>query len=122
MNGMALGFYEETTNGHRIIGHAGDTQYLHSGPASDSGRSCRPLPLLQQCWQERNQGSRSSTACLSGPLLPVSTSACQCSGRGKGCTAGFGQIHHQPSLGNYHPQSADSLGESKVFTNADATI
>src|SRR5438067_13858802 len=30
MNGMALGFYEETTNGHRIIGHAGDTQYLHS--------------------------------------------------------------------------------------------
>src|SRR5439155_1240583 len=30
MNGMALGFYEETTNGHRIIGHAGDTQYFHS--------------------------------------------------------------------------------------------
>src|SRR5437870_13736226 len=30
MNGMALGFYEETTNGHRIIGHAGDTQYLHT--------------------------------------------------------------------------------------------
>ena len=30
MNGMALGFYEETRNGHRIIGHAGDTQYFHS--------------------------------------------------------------------------------------------
>src|SRR5437870_13676584 len=30
MNGMAHGFYEETTNGHRIIGHAGDTQYFHS--------------------------------------------------------------------------------------------
>src|SRR6266566_3124825 len=30
MNGMALGFYEETTNGHRMIGHAGDTQYFHS--------------------------------------------------------------------------------------------
>jgi len=29
-NGMALGFYEETRNGHRIIGHAGDTQYFHS--------------------------------------------------------------------------------------------
>ena len=27
---MALGFYEETRNGHRIIGHAGDTQYFHS--------------------------------------------------------------------------------------------
>ncbi len=30
MNGMALGFYEETRNGHRIIGHGGDTQYFHS--------------------------------------------------------------------------------------------
>ncbi len=30
LNGMALGFYEETRNGHRIIGHAGDTQYFHS--------------------------------------------------------------------------------------------
>jgi len=28
--GMALGFYEETRNGHRIIGHGGDTQYFHS--------------------------------------------------------------------------------------------
>jgi Beta-lactamase len=27
---MALGFYEETRNGHRIIGHAGDTEYFHS--------------------------------------------------------------------------------------------
>ena len=30
LNGMALGFYEETRNGHRVIGHAGDTQYFHS--------------------------------------------------------------------------------------------
>lgn len=30
MNAMALGFYEETRNGHRIIGHAGDTEYFHS--------------------------------------------------------------------------------------------
>ena len=30
MSGMCLGFYEETRNGHRIIGHAGDTQYFHS--------------------------------------------------------------------------------------------
>jgi hypothetical protein len=27
---MALGFYEETRNGHRIIGHGGDTVYFHS--------------------------------------------------------------------------------------------
>jgi beta-lactamase family protein len=30
LNGMALGFYEETRNGRRIIGHAGDTEYFHS--------------------------------------------------------------------------------------------
>jgi hypothetical protein len=29
MNAMALGFYEETRNGHRIIGHGGDTLYFH---------------------------------------------------------------------------------------------
>jgi len=30
LNGMALGFYEESRNGHRIIGHGGDTIYFHS--------------------------------------------------------------------------------------------
>ncbi len=30
LNGMALGFYEETRNGHRIIGHGGDTICFHS--------------------------------------------------------------------------------------------
>jgi CubicO group peptidase (beta-lactamase class C family) len=29
-NGMALGFYEENRNGHRIIGHGGDLNYFHS--------------------------------------------------------------------------------------------
>lgn len=28
--GMCLGFYEETRNGHRIIGHAGDTEAFHT--------------------------------------------------------------------------------------------
>ncbi|HXB22660.1 MAG TPA: serine hydrolase domain-containing protein [Candidatus Solibacter sp.] len=30
MNAMTLGFYEESRNGHRIIGHGGDTIYFHS--------------------------------------------------------------------------------------------
>jgi len=29
-DGMALGFYEESRNGHRIIGHGGDTNWFHS--------------------------------------------------------------------------------------------
>jgi CubicO group peptidase (beta-lactamase class C family) len=30
LNGMCLGFYEESRNGHRIFGHGGDTIYFHS--------------------------------------------------------------------------------------------
>jgi CubicO group peptidase (beta-lactamase class C family) len=30
MNAQALGFYEESRNGHRIIGHGGDTEVFHS--------------------------------------------------------------------------------------------
>jgi CubicO group peptidase (beta-lactamase class C family) len=30
MNAMALGFYEESRNGQRIIGHGGDTEWFHS--------------------------------------------------------------------------------------------
>ena len=30
MNGMAYGFYEESRNGHHIIGHGGDSQWFHS--------------------------------------------------------------------------------------------
>ena len=30
LNGMAHGFYEETRNGRRIVGHGGDTQWFHS--------------------------------------------------------------------------------------------
>jgi CubicO group peptidase (beta-lactamase class C family) len=30
VHAMCLGFYEETRNGHRIIGHGGDTQWFHS--------------------------------------------------------------------------------------------
>ena len=30
LNTMALGFYEQWVNGHRAIGHGGDTQYFHS--------------------------------------------------------------------------------------------
>jgi len=41
VNAMCLGFYEETRNGHRIIGHGGDTEYFHSDlhliPEADTG-------------------------------------------------------------------------------------
>ncbi|HEV2287444.1 MAG TPA: serine hydrolase domain-containing protein [Candidatus Acidoferrales bacterium] len=30
VNGFCLGFYEDSRNGHRVIGHGGDTLYFHS--------------------------------------------------------------------------------------------
>ena len=30
LNGIALGFYQEDINGHRVIAHGGDTEYFHS--------------------------------------------------------------------------------------------
>lgn len=30
VNGFCLGFYEDSRNGHRVIGHGGDTVYFHS--------------------------------------------------------------------------------------------
>ena len=30
LNGMCLGFYEQSRNGHRVISHGGDTVYFHS--------------------------------------------------------------------------------------------
>jgi len=35
--GMALGFYESSVNGNRLVGHGGDTQYFHSDLAIDLG-------------------------------------------------------------------------------------
>ena len=32
---MALGFYESSVNGNRLVGHGGDTQYFHSDLAID---------------------------------------------------------------------------------------
>ena len=43
---MCLGFYEETYNGLRIIGHGGDTEWFHSDPAPHAGPEPRLLRLL----------------------------------------------------------------------------
>jgi CubicO group peptidase (beta-lactamase class C family) len=43
--GFAYGFYEQSRNGRRMIGHGGDTEWFHSSfPASRSASSCRSTP------------------------------------------------------------------------------
>ena len=45
--GMALGFYESSVNGNRLVGHGGDTQYFHSDLAIDLENDQLSLPLAQ---------------------------------------------------------------------------
>ena len=42
------GFYEESRNGHRIIGHGGDTQWFHSDMHLMLDDQHRLLHLVQQ--------------------------------------------------------------------------
>ena len=58
MNGMAHGFYEESANGHRIIGHGGDTRAFSQRPAPDSRFQCWVLCFLQQCGKRRDWPAR----------------------------------------------------------------
>jgi CubicO group peptidase (beta-lactamase class C family) len=37
VSGMLLGFYESDYNGHRVVGHGGDTKYFHSSLGIDEG-------------------------------------------------------------------------------------
>jgi len=65
-NAMAYGFYEESRNGHRIIGHAGDTQYFHSDlhliedagvgffvSYNSAGKGGSPRTVLWECFLDR---------------------------------------------------------------------
>jgi CubicO group peptidase (beta-lactamase class C family) len=65
-NGMCYGFYEESRNGHRIIGHGGDTVYFHSDlhlvldagvgffvSYNSAGRGQSPRTLLWESFLDR---------------------------------------------------------------------
>ena len=54
LNSMLLGFYQMNRNGHRIIGHAGDTQWFHSEMVAAPRRPCRHFRFNEQ----RRRGRR----------------------------------------------------------------
>jgi len=122
MNGMALGFYEETTNGHRIIGHAGDTQYLHSD-----------LHLILDArvglFLSYNSAGKSGTRAREAvrhafldrycPYKPAPVSAVD-GARDAQLVSGRYIISRRSETTILKVLTL--LGESKVFTNADATI
>jgi len=122
MNGMALGFYEETTNGHRIIGHAGDTQYFHSDLhlILDAG-----VGLFLSYNSAGKSGTRAREAVRHAfldrycPYEPAPVSAVD-GARDAQLVSGRYIISRRSETTILKVLTL--LGESKVFTNADATI
>ena len=123
MNAMALGFYEETRNGHRIIGHAGDTVYFHSdlhlipdagvgffvsynsaGKGEDSDRTALWEKFLDRYF----------------PYTPPAESPVASAAQDARAVSAL-YMPSRRSQGNIL-EAVFMLGEVKVFTNADGTI
>src|SRR5438445_9167359 len=123
MTAMALGFYEETKNGHRIIGHAGDTQYFHSD-----------LHLIPDAgvgffisYNSAGKGEVRSREAVWHAFLdryfqyepaPVSTAA----DAAKDAELVSGRYIISRRSETTILKVLTVMGESKVFTNADGTI
>lgn len=123
MNGMALGFYEETRNGHRIIGHGGDTQYFHSdlhlipdagvgffisynsaGKGEISGREAVWHKFLDRYF----------------PYQPPAGSAVANAAQDAASVSGRYIVSRRADTTILKPLTV--AGEAKVFSNADGTI
>jgi CubicO group peptidase (beta-lactamase class C family) len=123
MNGMALGFYEETKNGHRIIGHGGDTLYFHSD-----------LHLIHDAnvgffvsYNSAGKGEVSGRTILFGkfldryfPYTPPAAAAVASAKEDAQQIAGLyvGSRRGEKSF----LKITEFLGQAKAFTNADGTL
>jgi CubicO group peptidase (beta-lactamase class C family) len=122
-NAMALGFYEETRNGHRIIGHGGDTYYFHSdlhlildaglgffvsynsaGKGEDSART--------ELWQKFLDRYFPYSPGAPGRVSNTAQDARMVSGLYMSSRRAQGNLLEATSM----------MGEIKVFTNSDGTI
>ena len=75
MHAFALGFYEESQNGHRIIGHGGDTQVFHSDLHLDPRCECGVLRRVQQRRPRPGVATHRAARRVSGPVLPGARSS-----------------------------------------------
>ena len=115
MNGMCLGFYEETQE------RTSELSGMLAIP-STSTATCTSswMPAIgffisyNSAGKRRNSCSRNGVACFSGPLLPVrSPGHAGSANRGSGCPAGFWQVPDQPPLGNDHSEGLERPGRDK---------
>jgi len=123
LNGMAHGFYEETRNGHRIVGHGGDTEYFHSD-----------LHLIQDSnvgffvsYNSAGKGEVSPRGILFDGFLdryfPYTPPAGEKIADPKADAAQIaGQYHSSRRSEDNFVRLLDLFGQNKVIANADGTI
>ncbi len=127
LNGMALGFYQADLNGHRVIAHAGDTEFFHSDlnlfiddgvgifvSFNSPGKEGTAQPLrvaVTSDFADRYLPSREAPA----PTLDAKTAAehaAQMAGRYV-----FSRRSHETFIA-----LLNLVSQVKVFPNADGTI
>ena len=68
---MCLGFYEESRNGHRIIGHGGDTNWFHSDLHLIPDANVGFFVSYNSGGNGEGQRPHAPVGAVPGPLLPV---------------------------------------------------
>src|SRR5207302_10850285 len=123
MTAMALGFYEETKNGHRIIGHAGDTVYFHSDLhlIPDAGLGF----FVSYNSAGKGEARARETVCHAFldryfPYEPAPVSAAPDAAKDTQLVSGRYIISRRSETTIL--KVLNVMGESKVFTNSDGTI
>jgi CubicO group peptidase (beta-lactamase class C family) len=124
MNGMALGFYEESSHGHRIIGHGGDTVFFHS----DLHLLADERLGVFMSYNSAGKGESNPREALWQKFLdryfPYMASATS--------SAPSGDTDDQRAVSGYYTSSRraettviafpNAVGQASVYTNTDGTI
>jgi len=123
LNGMALGFYEESRNGKRIIGHGGDTELFHS----DLHLVLAENVGLFVSYNSAGKGEVSGRGILFGKFLdryfphtPAAPAKIENAKADAASIAGLYKVSRR--FESSFLKLLTFLGEMKVIPNADGTI
>ena len=123
LNGMALGFYEESRNGQRIIGHGGDTEFFHS----DLHLILAENVGLFVSYNSAGKGEVSGRGILFGKFLdryfphtPAAPSRIENAKADAASIAGLYKVSRR--FESSFLKLLTFLGEMKVISNSDGTI
>ncbi len=122
LNGMALGFYEDSRNGQRIIAHGGDTEFFHS----DLHLILRPNVGIFVSYNSAGRGEVSGRSILFGKFMDryfpyTSPAPGKVDAKADNAQiAGFYKVSRR--FESSFLKLLTFVGEGKVVPNADGTI